>query len=150
MSSTRPAAAAFSEMRPSCGLRRSAMSSLAKHLEPRRDARAQLRGDPLRDAQHAVDAEADDERAFLGLEVDVAGALLGGLEDDRVDEPDERRVRDPVVDLEVVDFFVLRCFRDCVLDEDGVERFRGAGDASNLGQYVGLGGHVELDRVLRG
>jgi hypothetical protein len=52
--------------------------------------------------QHAVDAEPDDERVLLRLEVDVAGPVLGRLEDDRVDEADERRVGDAVVDLEVV------------------------------------------------
>ena len=107
MSSTRPAAAAFSEMRPSCGLRRSAMSSFASTL--RRVVTPELRRFGIRCATRSTPsiAEADDERVLLGLEVDVAGALLGGLEDDRVDEPDERRVRDAVVDLEVVDFLVL-------------------------------------------
>ena len=49
----------------------------------------------------------DDERVLLRLEVDVAGPVLGGLEDDRVDEPDERDVGDAVVDLEVVGSSVL-------------------------------------------
>ena len=44
---------------------------------------------------------------LLRLEVDVAGPVLGGLEDDRVDEPDERRVGDAVVDLEVVDVLLF-------------------------------------------
>ena len=56
--------------------------------------------------QDAVDPEADDERVLLRLEVDVGGAVLGGLEDQRVDEPDERRVGDAVVGLEVVLFLL--------------------------------------------
>ena len=47
-------------------------------------ARTLTDGDPLHDAKDAVDAETDDERVLLRLEVDVAGALLGGLKDDRV------------------------------------------------------------------
>ena len=75
---------------------------LREHLQPRRDAGGKPLRDALRDVQHAVDAVADDERVLLRLEVDVAGAVLGRLEDDRVDEPDERRVGDAVVGFEVV------------------------------------------------
>ncbi len=39
---------------------------------------------------------------LLRLDMDVAGAVLGRLEDDRVDEPDERGVRDAVLGLEIV------------------------------------------------
>ena len=102
MSSMRPAAAAFSEMRPSCGLRRSAMSSFASTFRRVVTPGGHPLRDPLHLVQHAVDAEPDDERVLLRLEMDVAGPVLGGLEDDRVDEPDERGVGDPVVDLEVV------------------------------------------------
>ena len=68
--------------------------------------------DPLHLLQHAVDPEPDDERVLLRLEVDVAGPVLGRLEDHRVDEPDERRVGDPVVDLEVVAVFLLLLDRE--------------------------------------
>ena len=43
-------------------------------------------------AEHAVDAVADGEVAVDGLEVDVGGALLDALADERVDELDDRRV----------------------------------------------------------
>jgi hypothetical protein len=39
--------------------------------------------------------------------VHVAGSVFCGLVDERVDEPDERCVGDPVVDLEVVDVVAL-------------------------------------------
>jgi len=39
-----------------------------------------------------VDAVADPHPALLGLDVDVAGALADGLEDDLVDEADDRRL----------------------------------------------------------
>ena len=56
--------------------------------------------------QDAVDAEPNGERVLLRLEVDVARAILGRLEDDRVDEPDKRDVRDPVVHLQVVELLL--------------------------------------------
>ena len=75
---------------------------LREHLEARRHAGGEALRDALGDVQHAVDAVADDEVVLLRLEVDVAGSVLGRLEDDRVDEAHERRVRDAVVGLEVV------------------------------------------------
>ena len=57
------------------------------------------RGMWVRLAQHAVDAEAHAHVAALGLEVDVGGALLDGLRDDRVDELDDRRVVRGLADL---------------------------------------------------
>ena len=80
---------------------------LREHLQARGDADRAASGDPLGLVEHAVDAEADDERVRLRLEVDVARAVLGRLEDDRVDEPDERGVGDAVVDLEIVDLFLV-------------------------------------------
>ncbi len=61
-----------------------------------------MRRDPLHLEQHAVDAGADDESVGLRLEVDVAGPVLGGLVEDRVDEANERRVGDPVVRFELI------------------------------------------------
>ena len=75
---------------------------LGEHLQARRHAGREPLRDPLQLVEDAVDAEADDERVVLRIEVDVARPVLGGLEDDRVDEPDERRVGDAVVGLEVV------------------------------------------------
>ena len=56
--------------------------------------------------QDAVDPEPDDDAVFLRLEVDVAGPVLGGRQQDRVDHPDDRPVRDAVFLLEVGDLVV--------------------------------------------
>ena len=95
-------------MRPSCGLRRSAMSSFASTFRRVVTPGASRFGIRCISCSTPSIAEADDQRVLLRLEMDVAGAVLGGLEDDRVDEPDERRVRDAVVVLEVVDSCVAR------------------------------------------
>ena len=42
--------------------------------------------------EHAVDAEAHAQLGPVGLQVDVRRALLDGLSDDLVDQPDDRRV----------------------------------------------------------
>ena len=102
MSSMRPAAAAFSEIRPSCGLRRSAMSSFASTFRRVVTPGARCFGIAVGDVEDAVDAVAHDQVVLLRLDVDVARAVLGRFEDHRVDEPDERRVREAVVGLEVV------------------------------------------------
>ena len=98
----RPAAARV--QRDAAVLRLAALGDveLREHLQAGRHAGGHPLRDPLHLVQHAVDAEPDDERVLLRLEVDVGGAVLGRLEDDRVDEPDERRVGDAVVGLEVV------------------------------------------------
>ena len=61
------------------------------------------RDHPARDlgglAEHAVHAEAHAHLAALGLEVDVRGAVLDRLGDDRVDELDHRRVVRGLADL---------------------------------------------------
>ena len=102
MSSMRPTARALSEMRPSCGLRRSAMSSFASTFRRVVTPFAIRFGIRCTSFEHAVDAHPHEQRVLLRLEVDVARAVGGGLHDDRVDEPDERSVRDAVVDLEIV------------------------------------------------
>ncbi len=144
MSSVRPTAEVESVMRPSCGFRRSAMSSFAEDLQPRRDPRRHALRDPLHLAEHAVDPEADDERLLLRLEVDVGGAFLGGLEDDGVHEPDERAVRDPVVGFEVVSLLRLVDLEDG--DSDGLRR---AHEPLELDDDVVARGHRELERVPR-
>ena len=75
-------------------------------------AGAILPRDSLHLEQHTVDACPNDQRIALGLEVNVAGAVFGGGEDDRVDEADERRVGDAVVGLELV--FRISHDLDCV------------------------------------
>ena len=109
MSSIRPAAAAFSEMRPSCGFRRSAMSSFASTFRRVVTPAAIRFGIRCTSWRTPSIRSRTMQRVLLRLEMDVAGPVLGGLEDDRVDEPDERDVGDAVLDLEVVglvlDFF---------------------------------------------
>ena len=94
--------------------------------------------DPLDLGEHAVDPEADDERVLLRLEVDVGGAVLGGLEDDRVDEADERRVGDAVLGLEVVGLllFFLEFVLGFLEDRAGAEGLGGARQAAHLGEDV--------------
>jgi hypothetical protein len=67
--------------------------------------------------EHAVDPKADHEGVVLGIEVEVARSVLGGLEDDRVDETDERSVRDAVVGLEIPAFALVLVEVHLVLDE---------------------------------
>ena len=101
------------DVEQTAGGRRVQRDAAVLRLSPLRDvelrenlqARGHAGGHPLRDAlhllQHAVDAEPDDERVLLRDEVDVRGPVLGRLEEHRVHEPHQRRIRDAVVDLEV-------------------------------------------------
>ena len=98
----RPTARAFERDAPVLRLAALGDVELREHLQARRDAVRHPLRDALRLVEHAVDADAHEQRVLLRLEVDVAGAVGGGLHHDRVDEPHERRVRDAVVDLEVV------------------------------------------------
>ena len=43
--------------------------------------------------EHAVHPEADDQLALHRLDVDIAGPLLGGAEQQRVHQPDDRRTK---------------------------------------------------------
>ena len=81
---------------------------LRENLQARRDAGGEALRHAVRDVQHAVDAVAHDQLVLLRLDVDVGRAVLGRLEDHRVDEADERGIRDPVVGLEVVLAFLAR------------------------------------------
>ncbi len=79
-------------MRPSCGRRFSAMFSRAMILMRLMIAawkRLISGGSGLR-LQQAVDAVADAQAVFFGLDVDVAGPLVGGLDQDLVDQLDDR------------------------------------------------------------
>ena len=121
---------------------------LREHLQTGRDAVRE----PLRDAldllEHAVDAEADEQAVLLRLDVNVARAILGGLEDDRVDEPHERRVGDAVVDVEVVlDLDDLQLTE--VDPRAGSERFARASKALDLRVQVITRSDGELDREPR-
>jgi hypothetical protein len=122
---------------------------LREHLEPRRHADRHPLRDSLQLVEHAVDAEADYERVVLRLEVDVACTVLGRLEDDRVDEPYEWRIRDPVVGLEIVGILVhdLQLVR-IAGGRSRAEGLRGAGESLELGGDVVVRGDVERDLVL--
>ena len=83
----------IARMRPSCGRRRSAMSRLAMIFRREMMAGVHRVRRVHRLEEDAVDAVADLERLFLGLDVDVAGALLDRVEDQVVDEADDRATR---------------------------------------------------------
>src|SRR5713226_2510386 len=116
-------------------------------------ARADAVLEPLRRPddllQHAVHPEAHADVLLLRLDVDVAGALLGGAEEQRVDQPDDGRlvagveqvlrllqlVRDhvQVAGLEIADQ-LLRLVGGAVVDgvdavEDGLRRHQHRRDA---------------------
>ena len=102
MSSGRPATPAASEIRPSCGLRRSAMSSFASTLSRVVTAEASRFGSRCISWRIPSIRMRTTSESGERVEVQVARAVLGRLEDDRVDEAHERRVGDPVVGLEVL------------------------------------------------
>ena len=80
------------ETRPSCGMRRSAMSRSARILMREVTAGTTGRGHDRRLVEHAVDAVADAHLVLVRLEVDVGGAAVDGLGDHALDELDDRRV----------------------------------------------------------
>ena len=99
--------------------------------------------------EDAVDPVADDEIVLLRLDVDVARTVLGGFEDHRVDEADERCIGDAVVGLEVVEVFLLFLDATHLLGEGRVHRFSRAREAAQLGEDVAPRRDVELHRQAR-
>ena len=95
--------AAGDRQRQAAVLRQAALGDVevGHDLHARDDAASHARGDPLRGGEHAVDAVLDARLAGDRSEVDVAGAELDGLGDDRVDELDDRRVVGLVADVDV-------------------------------------------------
>ena len=82
--------------------------------------------------------------------MNVGGTVLGSLKDHRVDEADEWRVRDAVVDLEVVGLLFL-FLGQLLLDRGpGAERLGRSRQAADLGQDVVPRRHGELERITRG
>ena len=117
-------------MRPSCGRRRSAIFSLAISLTREMMAAFSSRGGGSLTRQHAVDAVADAKLFLERLDVDVAGALLDGLRDHGVHQPDHGRLAGHVAEVfEILRFadgrrelgFVLGGL--AVVAVDGVEDF---------------------------
>ena len=88
------------------------------------------------------------KRVLLRLEVDVAGAVLGCLEDDRVHEPDDRPFRDAVVGGEIVGLIVELLVGLAV--EHGCERDVRPAEAAHLDHHVLERRDRELDREPRG
>ncbi len=77
--------------------------------------------------------------------MDVGGAVLGRLEDHGVDEPNERRVGDAVVDLEVVGLLLLDQ-PELLLDHGaGAEGLRGTDEAAELGLDVLAAGDADVE-----
>ena len=67
--------------------------------------------------EHAVDAVAHAELLLVRLDVDVARALLDGVEEDHVDEADDGRVLARLLELEEVDVVVVAGELDLLLVE---------------------------------
>ncbi len=82
------------------------MSSFASTFSRVTTPIASCRGTRWAIDEHAVDPEADEQGVLLRFEVDIAGPVLGCLEDDRVDEPDDRPLGDAVLGREVVGLVV--------------------------------------------
>jgi len=122
---------------------------LREHLQARRDTGHHPLGDPLHLVQDAVDAKPNGQGILLRLEVDVRGSVLGRLEDDRVDEPNEGRLRDPVLGLEIVDVFFFLLEQRLLFGQrspraEGLGRTR---EAAKLGEDVLAGGNSQLELV---
>jgi hypothetical protein len=100
--------------------------------------------------QHAVDAVADAELLLVGLDVDVARALLDRVEEDGVDEADDRRALGLLLQLHEVDVVTIDGEIDLFLGElrEHVVVVRGAAGvvgALDRGDDPGLRGHDRLD-----
>jgi hypothetical protein len=89
-------------------LRQAALGDVerAHDLERARDRVLQLERRAHLLDEHAVDAVADAELLLVGLDVDVARALLDGVEQDRVAEADDGRVLRGLLEVADVDVVV--------------------------------------------
>ena len=82
--------------------------------------------------EHAVNAVADPEHLFVGLQVDVAGALADGIHEDVVDQADDRGVFGFLFQLGNVQIlFFLDQFQLAVI-EGGQDVFKHAGRVKEL------------------
>ena len=81
-----------SRLRPSCGLRRSAMSMPAMILSREIVGVLQVARDGQHVAEQSVDALPHLQLRLVRLDVDVAGAGLGRVAQDQVDEPHDGRL----------------------------------------------------------
>src|SRR3954462_4675221 len=108
----------FSLILPSCGRRRSAMSSSALILRRLVKAAFSFMRGLHRLEEHAVHAVADAEVLLVRLDVDVGGALLDGVGEDQVHELDDRSVGGRLLQVDdVLAGLVIVLDRDLVLVE---------------------------------
>src|SRR5437867_5928764 len=108
-------------------------------LQPRENRRFQ----PLRRRQHlvehAVHPKADPEDLLVGLEVDVGGALLDGVDQHHVDQFHDRRFVGRLLQLEDVDLGAfLAVLHDLDVAEVGLHVRQDAGDGLGLGLVVAV------------
>ena len=96
-----------SRLRPSCGLRRSAMSMPDMILRREMRRVLQMVGNGQHVVQQPVHALPDLQLRLVRLDVDVAGAGLGGVAQDEVDELHDRRKLDVLGERGRVDQVVL-------------------------------------------
>ena len=122
---------------------------LGEHFDPADHTGGVLLGDSLDLLQDPVDAESHDEHITVRHEVNVARAVVRGLEDDRVHELDRRGVGETVCSLQIDD--VLRVLLDAghVLAQQRGARLRllTAGQPMKLGVDVGGGRDAKIDRI---
>ena len=81
----------LTDIRPSCGLRRSAMS-MSDMILSRDDTVLDRLGRRLHLVQNTVDAVPHTEVVLAGLDVDIGRLVLDALADEQVDESNDRRV----------------------------------------------------------
>ena len=124
---------------------------LGHDLQPADEGRVQRLVGLNHLAQRAVHAEAHGRGALVGLDVDVAGAVLGGLRQQRVEHADDRRVVggfQQILHGGQVLHHAAQVDRALDLADDR----RGAGLAAGIGLGDALGqtlGGLQLDRIDR-
>jgi len=123
---------------------------LREDLEAGRHSGREALRDPLHFVQDAVDAEPDDERVVLGIEMEIAGPVFGCLEDDRVDQAHEGRVGNAVVRLQVVAVARFRLIQLILYESRALPGLGGADDALELELDVLGGRNPDLERVPSG
>ena len=95
--------------------------------------------------EHAVDAEADAELLLVGLDVDVGGPLLDGVEQDQVHQLDDRRLGGAVLEVDGVEVVVA------ALDERHLGVVEAHHDLVEVGPLLGVEAIEGLaDGLLRG
>ena len=122
---------------------------LRQHLDPADHTGGVLSRDSLHLLKDSVDAETHDQRVAVRHEVDVARAVVRGLEDDRVHELDRRGIGDAVRSFQIDDVVrvLLHAGHELAQQAGAGLRLLTAGQPMELGVDVGGGGNAEVDRV---